>query len=318
MKTSMIELKGKVGKYQIVKKLGSGGFGTVYLAEDTILKTQRAVKVPHRLGGQSEKNLQECILQTKLLDHPNIVKLLTVDIIEGNIFMVMEYIKGTDLETILDEKDKLDIKTALRYFGRVLSALEFAHSFMVIHRDIRPSNILINEEDNIKITDFGTSTLLNDRQYAITKIGSPPYMAPEQFEGRAVLASDIYSAGCLFYEMVSGLPPIVMANPMEIYKKAKSSDFMPLIKKVPTISSELNEIISKALEPDIKDRYQRVEEIINDLNEMGKGKKDHTVELKEIQKRIEARSQRTDYICWNCRKSMPKKMEKCLYCGAEQ
>ncbi len=318
MKTSMIELKGKIGKYQIVKKLGSGGFGTVYLAEDTILKTQRALKVPHRLGGQSEKSLQECIVQTRLLDHPNIVKLLTVDIIEGNIFMVMEYIKGTDLETILDEKDKLDIKTALRYLRQVLSALEFAHRHMVIHRDIRPSNILINEEDNIKITDFGTSTLLNDRQYATTKIGSPPYMAPEQFEGRAVLASDIYSAGCLFYEMVSGLPPIVMANPMEIYKKAKSSDFMPLIKKVPAIPPELNDIITRALEPDIKDRYQRVEEMINDLNEMGKGKKDHTNELKEIQKRIKARSKRTDYICWNCRKSMPKKMEKCLYCGAEQ
>jgi serine/threonine-protein kinase len=318
MKTSMIELKGKIGKYKIVKKLGSGGFGTVYLAEDTILKTQRALKVPHRLGHQSEKSLQECILQTKLLDHPNIVKLLTVDIIEGNIFMVMEYIKGTDLETILDEKDKLDIKTALSYFKQVLSALEFAHRHMVIHRDIRPSNILINEEDNIKITDFGTSTLLNDREYATTKIGSPPYMAPEQFEGRAVLASDIYSAGCLFYEMVSGLPPIVMANPMEIYKKAKSSDFVPLIKKIPTISSELNDIVSKALEPDIKDRYQNVEEAINDLDEMGKGKKDHTVELEEIRTRIEARSQRTDYTCWNCRKSMPKKMEKCIYCGAEQ
>lgn len=318
MKTSMIELKGKIGKYQIVKKLGSGGFGTVYLAEDTILKTQRAIKVPHRLGNQSEKNLQECILQTKLLDHPNIVKLLTVDIIEGNIFMVMEYIKGTDLETILDEKDKLDIKTALKYFRQVLSALEFAHRHMVIHRDIRPSNILINEENNIKITDFGTSTLLNERQYATTKIGSPPYMAPEQFEGRAVLASDIYSAGCLFYEMVSGLPPIVMANPMEIYKKAKSSDFVPLIKKVPTISSELNDIITRTLEPDIKNRYQKVEEIINDLNEMGKGKKDNRVELKEIRTRIEARSQRTDYTCWNCRKSMPKKMENCLYCGAEQ
>ena len=314
----MIDLKGKIGKYQMVKKLGSGGFGTVYLAEDTILKTQRAIKVPHRLGNQSEKNLQECILQTKLLDHPNIVKLLTVDIIEGNIFMVMEYIKGTDLETILDQKDKLDIKTALKYFRQVLSALEFAHRHMVIHRDIRPSNILINEEDNIKITDFGTSTLLNERQYATTKIGSPPYMAPEQFEGRAVLASDIYSAGCLFYEMVSGLPPIVMANPMEIYKKAKSSDFVPLIKKVPTVSPELNDIISRALEPDTKNRYQHVEEIIKDLNEMGKGKKDNRVELKEIRTRIEARSQRTDYICWNCRKSMPKKMEKCLYCGVEQ
>jgi eukaryotic-like serine/threonine-protein kinase len=316
----MIEIKGKVGKYKIIKKLGSGGFGTVYLAEDTFLKTCRAIKVPHRLGIQTEKSLQECILQTKLLDHPNIVKLLTVDIIDSQVMMVMEYIKGTDLEKILDEKDKLDVNTALRYFQQLLSALEFAHDNMVIHRDIRPSNILINEEDNIKITDFGTSTLLNERQYATTKIGSPPYMAPEQFEGKAVLASDIYSAGCLFYEMVSGLPPIVMANPMEIYKKAKSSDFIPLIKKIPTIAPELNRIITKALEPDIINRYKNVRQLLEDLERMGQTqiKKDNTKEIKEIKMRLEARSKRTDYYCWNCHKAMPTKRDKCLYCGSEQ
>jgi serine/threonine-protein kinase len=315
----MIEIKGQIGKYKIVQKIGSGGFGTVYLAEDTILKTQRAIKVPHRLGIQTEKTIQECILQTKLLDHPNIVKLLTVDIVDHTILMVMEYIKGTDLEKILDDQDKLDIPKALEYLKQLLSALEFAHSYKVIHRDIRPSNILINEEDKIKITDFGTSTLLNDRQYATTKIGSPPYMAPEQFEGKAVLASDIYSAGCLIYEMLSGLPPIVMANPMEIYKKAKSSDYQPLIKKVPSIPVELNDIVSKALEPDIKNRYKTVTEVIHDLDNMGKKEAPVKKEdMKDIKLRLEARSKRTDYVCWNCRKAMPTKRSNCLYCNAEQ
>ena len=86
----MIEIKGKIGKYKILKKLGSGGFGTVYLAEDTFLKSQRALKIPHGLNSQKEKLLKESIVQTKLLDHPNIVKLLTVDIIDDNIVMVME------------------------------------------------------------------------------------------------------------------------------------------------------------------------------------------------------------------------------------
>jgi len=314
----MIELKGKIGKYQILKKLGSGGFGTVYLAEDTILKTQRALKIPHRMVAQMEKSLQECILQTKLLDHPNIVKLLTVDIIEGTILMVMEYVEGTDLEKLLDKHDKLDLKTAMKYLRQVLSALEFAHRHMVIHRDIRPSNILINEEDNVKITDFGTSTLLSDRQYATTRIGSPPYMAPEQFEGRAVLASDIYSAGCLFYEMAAGLPPIVMANPMEIYKKAKSSDYAPLIKKVPSIPPGINRIISKTLEPEINNRYRSVSDVLLDLNRLNQEKQDNSVTMTDIKKRIEARTQRTDYVCWNCRKTMPTKMRRCLYCGEEQ
>lgn len=314
----MMDIKGIIGKYKILQKLGSGGFGTVYLAEDTILKTERAIKVPHRTGTNTEKAVQECVVQTKLLDHPNIVKLLTVDIIEGNVLMVMEYIQGTDLEKILDKKDKLDIKIALKYLRQLLSALDFAHNQKVIHRDIRPSNILINEEDSIKITDFGTSTLLTERPYATTRIGSPPYMAPEQFEGRAVFASDIYSAGCLFYEMVSGLPPIVMANPMEIYKKAKARSYLPLIKKVPTITPELNSIINRALEPDITNRYRYVKEMLDDLDIMGDKKKDNTVEINEIKKRLEARSVRTDHICWNCRKEMPSKMNKCLYCGEEQ
>lgn len=315
----MIEIKGTIGKYKIIRKLGSGGFGTVYLAEDTYLKTQRALKIPHRLGLQTDKSLQECILQTKLLDHPNIVKLLTVDIVDQNVLMVMEYIKGTDLEKILDAKDVLDIPTALKYFKQLLSALEFAHRHKVIHRDIRPSNILINEQDNVKITDFGTSTLLNDREYATTKIGSPPYMAPEQFEGKAVLASDIYSVGCLFYEMVSGLPPIVMANPMEIYKKAKSSDYQPLDKKVPEITRQLNAVITRALEPDQKNRYKTITQLISDLEQAGDKKPDTSEdEIKDIKLRLLARKQRTDYVCWNCRKTMPSKRDKCLYCGSEQ
>lgn len=314
----MIELKGQLGKYRILKKLGSGGFGSVYLAKDTFLKSLRALKIPHRVGSQVEKLLQESVVQTKLLDHPNIVKLLTVDIIDRNIIMVMEYVKGTDLEKVLDDKDNLDIKTALKYFRQLLSALDFAHKHKVLHRDIRPSNILIDENDNIKVTDFGTSRLLTDKQFATTKIGSPPYMAPEQFEGRAVLASDIYSAGCLFYEMATGLPPIVAANPMDIYKRAKAGDIIPMIKKRPAVSRELNWIIMKALSPNLLNRYKSAAQVIADLNKIEARKADHTAEIKEIKERIEARESRADYICWNCHKTMPRKMTTCLYCGAEQ
>ncbi len=314
----MIELKGKIGKYKILKKLGSGGFGTVYLAEDTFLKTLRALKIPHGIASQSEKILQESILQSKLLDHPNIVKLLTVDIIDRTLIMVMEYINGTDLEKLIDEQDHLKINIALKYFKQILSALNFAHKYKVIHRDIRPSNILINENDDIKITDFGTSKLLNEKQYATTKIGSPPYMAPEQFEGRAIFASDIYSTGCLFYEMITGFPPIIMANPMEIYKRAKSGKIIPLSKKIPTISSDLNWIIMKTLSPDLSKRYKKTIEVIEDLNKMEKKGNDNSQEMQNIKARIKARSNRTDYVCWNCRKTMTRKMINCPYCGAEQ
>lgn len=317
----MIELTGKLGKYNIVQKIGSGGFGTVYLAEDTILKTYRALKIPHRAGNRTELAFQESMLQTRLLDHPFIVKLLTVDIIDQHIVMVMEYVKGTDLEKVLDSRDRLELPRALKYFRQLLSALEFAHQHKVIHRDIRPSNVLISEDDDIKVADFGTSTMLDKKQFATTKIGSPPYMAPEQFEGRAVYASDIYSAGCLFYEMASGLPPVVMANPMEIYKKAKSSDWIPLKKKVPAIPEELNMIVNKALAPTLEKRYRTVTELIQDLDNMGsedRRPESSAQEKKDIQDRILARQLRTDYLCWKCRKSMPTKMPRCLYCGEEQ
>jgi len=314
----MIELKGQIGKYRILRKLGSGGFGTVYLAEDTILKCQRALKIPHRTSAHTDKLLQESVLQTRLLDHPHIVKLLTVDIIDHILIMVMEYIEGTDLEKILDQSSSLQVKSALKYFKQILSALAFAHQKSVIHRDIRPSNILINLDDDVKIADFGTSTLLEEKQFATTKIGSPPYMAPEQFEGKAVFASDIYSAGSLFYEMATGFPPIVLANPMEIYKRAKVGQFTPLSQKNSLVPPELNRVIMKTLAPNLKDRYAHAIDVLNDLEHMSDRNRDYSSELKDIQKRIQARESRHDFICWNCRKAMGRRVKVCPYCGEEQ
>jgi serine/threonine protein kinase len=314
----MIELKGQIGKYKILRKLGSGGFGTVYLAEDTILKCQRALKIPHRTSAQADKLLQESVLQTRLLDHPHIVKLLTVDIIDNILIMVMEYVEGTDLEKILDQSSALQVKTALKYFKQLLSALAFAHQKSVIHRDIRPSNVLINLDDDVKVADFGTSTLLQEKQFATTKIGSPPYMAPEQFEGKAVFASDVYSAGSLFYEMVSGFPPVVLANPMEIYKRVKAGQFTPLSQKNSLVPPELNRVIMKTLAPDLKERYPQARDVLNDLEHLADRSHDYSSEMKDIQKRIQARESRSDQVCWNCRKAMGRRAKTCPYCGEAQ
>ncbi len=276
----MIELKGQIGKYRIVRKLGSGGFGTVYLAEDTILKCQRALKIPHRSSAQADKLLQESVLQTRLLDHPHIVKLLTVDIIDHILIMVMEFIEGTDLEKILDKSSSLSVKAALKYFKQILSALAFAHQKSVIHRDIRPSNILINLDDDVKIADFGTSTLLQEKQFATTKIGSPPYMA--------------------------------------IYRRAKAGQFTPLAQKNPEVSPELNRVIMKTLAPNLQDRYASALDVLDDLERLGHRNRDYSSELKDIQKRIQARESRTDHVCWNCRKATGRKVKACPYCGEEQ
>jgi len=315
----MVDISGQIGKYRIIKKLGSGGFGSVYLAEDTLLQSLRALKIPHRLSGNNQKLHQESSLQTRLLDHPHIVKLLTVDIVDNIVMMVMEYIEGTDLEKLIDKEEKLAVPTALRYFFQILSALEFAHKHHVIHRDIRPSNILINQNDDIKIADFGTSTLLKDRQFATTRIGSPPYMAPEQFEGKAVFSSDIYSAGCLFYEMLTGFPPVVMANPMDIYRKAKAGSFIPLQKKIPGLPSALGMVVNKMLAPDITSRYAFAAEVLADLRAMqGDRGRMGEMELADIKNRIQARENRLETCCWKCRKEVRGRFKVCPYCGEEQ
>jgi eukaryotic-like serine/threonine-protein kinase len=313
-----MELKGEIGKYRILRKLGSGGFGTVYLAEDSILKCPRALKIPHRTASPGDKLLQECILQTRLLDHPNIVKLLTVDIIDRLPVMVMEYVDGSDLEKIIDARNTLETATALHFLGQILSALAFAHQKSVIHRDIRPSNILITKENQVKITDFGTSALLQDRAFATTRIGSPPYMAPEQFEGKAVFASDIYSVGCLFYEMMSGFPPIVLANPMEIYKRAKAGDIPPLMKKVATVTPELNRIAMTMLSPDLAVRYASANQVLDDLGRPDERSGRHELEIADIQSRIRAHETKHQASCWNCRKSLGPRIKTCPYCGEPQ
>ncbi len=317
----MLEINGEIGKYRILQKIGSGGFGTVYLAEDTILKAKRAIKIPHRTSTNMNKLLQESIVQAKLLDHPHIVKLLTVDIINDTIVMVMEYIEGKDLEKIIDENEKLSLDLALNYFRQILSALDYAHRQNILHRDIRPSNILITRDNQIKITDFGTSKLLKDKEYATTRIGSPPYMAPEQFEGRAILCSDIYSCGCIFYEMITGFPPIISANPVEIYNRAKAGNIIPLIKKAPKISSGLNAIIMRCLEADFRKRYSRAADVLNELDQLENKKSEPKVDfnIKEAQERIRARETGFNFrSCWNCRREILATIERCPHCGEKQ
>jgi len=319
-----MDITGKIGTFNILRKIGSGGFGTVYLAEDMIISTKdnpvyRAIKIPHRIGVEEDIILRESLVQEKLSGHPNIVHLKSVEKIEGKYILVMEYIKGKDLEEIINDEGKLEIEVAMKYFKELLSAVSFAHRQGVIHRDLRPSNILIDSYDKIKVTDFGTSKLLGKDNYATTRIGSPPYMAPEHFEGRAVYASDIYSCGVIFYEMLTGLPPIVSASPMEIIKKVKNGEVEPLIRKVPKINRELNRIIMKALSPNLSSRYRSVEELLYDLRKYKDIKENDKInEVLKIRERIKARTQSRAVICWNCKKSIPDTSSICPYCHKEQ
>ncbi len=305
----------KVGKYQIIRSLGSGGFGAVYLAKDTWLNIPVAIKVPHKQSVELFKLLKEPRLQAAL-NHPNIVRMLAAEKEDKVFFMVMEYIRGGTLEKVLEKEKLLNFEKACNYILQICDAVQHAHENRIIHRDLRPSNIMLSEEDKVKITDFGTSAWLNKVPYASTRIGSPPYMAPEQFLGKATFQSDIYSIGCIFYEMVIGRPPIFDPDPFKILEKAKQGKITPPRIKNSRLPREIDSIIMKCLYSKTEERYQGAGEIISALSRF-RGKDAKKTELEDIRKRIQAREQKTNACCWNCRKPLPYKSERCPYCNEE-
>lgn len=305
----------KVGKYEILRSLGSGGFGSVYLARDTWLDIKVAIKVPHKQSTELYKLLKEPRLQAAL-NHPNIVRVLAAEKEKDVFFMVMEYVKGKSLEKLLEKEKILDCDQAVDIIRQIAYGVDHAHKNKIIHRDLRPSNILISEEGTVKITDFGTSAWLNSSQYASTRIGSPPYMAPEQFLGKASYCSDIYSIGCIFYEMLVGRPPIFDPDPFKILEKAQQGKVTPPRLKNMKVPKEIDALIMKCLAPRVEDRIQSAAEIIRELSRI-KGKEEKSSELEDIFARIKAREQRKLTLCWNCRRPLPYKTTVCPYCGVD-
>lgn len=303
----------KVGKYEILRSLGSGGFGAVFLARDTWLNIKVAIKVPHKQSLELFKLLKEPRLQAAL-NHPNIVRIISAEKKNRVFFMVMEYVKGKTLEKVLEKEKVLDCETSINYLTQIAYGVDHAHNNKIIHRDIRPSNIIISEEGTLKITDFGTSAWLENVPYASTRIGSPPYMAPEQFLGKASFSSDIYSTGCIFYEMIIGRPPIMDPDPFKILEKAQEGKITPPRLKNNTIPKDIDKIIMKCLATKVEYRYQKASEIIRDISRF-KGKDQKKSEIEDIWRRIKARERHVSPLCWNCRRPLPYKTKNCPHCG---
>jgi eukaryotic-like serine/threonine-protein kinase len=304
-----------VGKYQILSNLGSGGFGTVFLAKDVWIDKKVAIKVPHRQGGDFDDLLQEPRLLAAL-DHPNIVGIVTAEKLGGVFFIVMEYVKGESLEAVLDREKSLDIPRALTYAVQVLKGVEHAHQAQILHRDLRPANVLVSESGVVKVADFGTSRLL-EKSHATTVIGSPPYMAPEQFQGRAVLASDLYSVGVLLYQMLTGALPYFSPNPAQIERMVAQGRCTPPKIRNSQVPKEVSDIVMKALAVEVSDRYQKASDLLADL--ATSGEIDHNAtELEDIRKRLKARDVPKKGFCWHCRKPLHARSDSCPFCGEKQ
>src|SRR5690349_9616926 len=253
-----------LGKYRILEPLGSGGFGTVYLAEDTWIDKRVAIKVPHRQTLDFGELLREPRLLASL-NHPNIVNVITAEKQDNVFFIVMEYVPGETLENIIATRGALDLPAALDYTCQIANAVEHAHRMGVIHRDLRPANVFVTDRGLLKVGDFGTSRFLEIAAHGTTVIGSPPYMAPEQFEGRAVFASDLYSLGVTMYQMLTGDLPYETPAPADMDKLRTGGLVSPPRLKNPAIPAEIDAIVMRALAGEVGPRYQRAEDLLHDL-----------------------------------------------------
>jgi serine/threonine-protein kinase len=321
----------QVGKYKILSAIGSGGFGTVYLAEDSWIDKKVAIKVPHRQSLAFEELLREPRLLASL-SHPNIVSILTAEQHENMFFIVMEYVPGETLETVIAREGTLDLRRALDFTCQICNAIDHAHRHGVIHRDLRPSNVLITEGGMAKVADFGTSRFLELSAYGTTVIGTPPYMAPEQFQGKAVFASDIYSLGVTMYQMVTGVLPYQTPGPADL-EKLKTGELITAPRaRNPRVPKTVNDIILKAMAPDPAGRYQRTGDLLDDLlavrgrararrggpPDVGAATSEGTEQVQEIQSRLRARQTPQPRFCWHCRKPLHARSTRCPFCGEAQ
>ncbi|MBI3493324.1 MAG: protein kinase [Acidobacteria bacterium] len=319
-----------VGKYKILSTIGSGGFGTVYLAEDTWIDKKVALKVPHKQGVDFGELLREPRLLASL-NHPNIVTILTAEKQENVFFIVMEFVPGETLESIIAREGALDLARALDYTCQISNAVDYAHKQGVLHRDLRPSNVLVSENGLLKVADFGTSRFLEIAAHGTTVIGSPPYMAPEQFHGKAVFASDIYSLGVSMYQMLTGVLPYDTPSPADLARLMSGELLTAPRLKNPKIPKTLNDIVLKAMAPEIHARYQRAGELLDDVlaartsgprrtprasAPAGAGVAD---ESQDIQARLKARdTSAAPRFCWQCRKPLHARSDRCPFCGEAQ
>lgn len=258
-------------RYQIIKTLGEGGMANVYLAHDTILDRKVAVKVLRGDLANDEKfvrRFQREALSASSLSHPNIVEMYDVGEDDGQYYIVMEYVDGKTLKQVLKQRGHLSITEVVDIMLQLTDGMAHAHDAYIIHRDIKPQNIMILSNGMIKITDFGVATALNSTQLTQTNsvMGTVHYLPPEQAQGKgSTIRSDIYSMGIMMYELLTGLVPYKGDNAVEIALKHLKEPLPSVRKANSSIPQSIENIIIKSTAKNPKNRYTDAREMHQDL-----------------------------------------------------
>ena len=269
------------GRYRILRKLGSGGMANVYLAEDEELGRRVAIKILNDRHASDESFVERFRREAKNaagLSHPNIVSVYDRGEAEGTYYIAMEYLEGRSLKDRIVSEGPLPISAAIEVTRQILRAVGFAHARGIVHRDIKPHNVLLAQDgpgdnERFKVTDFGISrTTASQMTEAGSIVGTAQYLSPEQARGAAVdQRSDIYSVGIVLYELLTGRLPFTGDTPLEIAMKHLSEIPKPPSEIRPDIPADLDMVVLRALAKDPADRYESAQEMERELARVAGG-----------------------------------------------
>ena len=268
-----LEVGQRVGDYEVLALLGSGGMGRVYKVRNIISNREEAMKIllpDYASEPDLAARFMSEIRTLASLEHPNIAQLRTAFQFQNQLVMIMEFVEGTTLETLASQT-RIPVDRAIDFSTQVLSALNYAHSHGVIHRDIKPANIMITAHGLVKLTDFGIAKSANDMQLTRpgTTMGSVYYMSPEQVRGGTVDArSDIYSFGVTLYEMLTGRKPFQADTSYSVLNAQLNEMPTPPVQINPSLSPELNNIVLRAMVKNPDGRFRTADEFRNALKSL--------------------------------------------------
>jgi serine/threonine protein kinase len=256
----------QIGGYTLISKLGRGGFGEVWLAEkrSQFVSKKVAIKLPLEEQVNLDAIRHEATLWEQASGHPNVLPIIDADIIDGQVVIVSEYADGGSLADRIKREGRLPLQKAVEMTIGILNGLEFLHGRKIIHRDIKPQNILL-QGDTPRLADFGISRAMNTTVISSTIIGTDAYMSPESFDGKRNVQTDIWSIGVVLYALLADRLPFPQEHPSERMFAILTKEFAPLPPEVP---QNLQRIVQKALAKESENRYQTTTEMRDELQKV--------------------------------------------------